>query len=400
MFFNRFVLLFSLLFSISSLEASITGDFDPKLAYDSINDEYLMVYQHISRTYDVVNDTYIYYYHIRGQKLDSEGKPKGIAFDIDNADIATTFRGKPDVYCPNEPGDCLVVWEDNRDSRTTIYGRYIPNVSGLIDTEFLISSGNTNQRYPSVAYGNEYYMVVWEQEEQNGFQVYSAIFKNKLSIPSDRIVHNNTGMTSGRPQPDIEYDPDSKNFVIVFRKKRNTFYEDILAFIHSADSNPVLLLYYNITGSDTTKIDPTLSYNPEKKEMLIAFSELDNIKLQRFGNIGTAPGNIGSVSGSGNLCNAQHLSLEWNDKRKEYLLAMITSCSSQKYECQGMQINAEGVVTPPFLLKKGADHVSVAKGRNEWMVACELFSDKLVSPELKVFKWPVLAYPALYYLLF
>lgn len=396
MLFIRFVVFFSLFFAMSTLQAQKIGNYEPKIAYDSVNDEYLMVYQHVSRAYDYMNDKYIYYYNIRGQKLDAQGNPIGIAYDIDNAVDMTSIRGNPDVYCPDSPGYCLVVWEDSRDQSSTIYGRFIPNSIGLIGNDFPISdSAGANRNHPAVAFGNDYYMVVWDEEKSNSFQAHSNIFKYNQPIPPAQIVHDDTGTFS---QPDIEYDPDSKNFITVFVKMRNTFYEDILAFIHPASSNAVALMYYNITDSNSTRRDPTLAYNTDKKEMLIAFKDVygeHKIGLQRFGNIATFPGNVGAAFDSGPIINSGHPSLSWNEKRKQYLLTVITTPFSVTYDCRGVLISGEWNVGSPFLLKKDAKSTSLSRSHDGWMLVSELFSDLLVSPELEVFKWPQSISPAL-----
>lgn len=376
------------------------GDFNPKLAHISATNQYLMVYEHISKVFDVYSGKYVYYYRIRGQRLDADGKPIGIAFDIDNTPFTTTERRNPDVYCSDSSsGYCLVVWEDGRYSSMAIYGRYIPNTSGLIDSDFLISSGNTDQRFPAVAYGNGYYMVVWEHREQENNQILSTIFQYGHQIPTEEIIHYNT-RTVYEQRPDIEYDPDSKNFVIVFNVESLSLYDDILAFIHPANSNAVLLSYYNIAESDKLKINPILSYNTDKKEMLIAFIARNSVKFQRFGNIGTSPGNVGSVFGIDNLHAPSRISMDWNEDRKEFLLGVVTSLYSQQYDGQGVEISATGDVSGPFLLKKDADHISVSRSQGGWINAYEIYTDTIVGLELEVDRWPPLPLPALYYLLF
>jgi hypothetical protein len=386
---------------IVAIQADRPGNSHPDVAYSAVHNRYMVVYRHVWDIWDQSKGNYVSHHSIEGQWYDANGRKEGYPFTIDNAPDRKTDRDNPTVTCPEEMGYCLIAWEDMRNKNITIYGRYIPNDFGIIDSDFPISNGEANQTQPAVAYGNDYYMVVWNQQDPNGNNVYSNLLRLNQAIPKQKIVDDATGLTNRYASPDITYDPLSRKFITVFLKARNTFFQDVMAFIRPANSDIVLLNYYPVTNTDETRSKPVLDYNPIKQEVMIAFEEggyKNHITLQRFGKIDTDPGNIGNAIILDQWNGPGKPELAWNQNRKEYFLLAIISFSALEYKNKGVFITPEGVASTPQLLSGNGQYIALASGQNNWFIAIEPYTDNEKS--YYVMTWPLFVNPALYYLLF
>ncbi|WP_372770634.1 lamin tail domain-containing protein, partial [Pseudoalteromonas sp.] len=198
--------------------------FNPALAYNKINNEYLLVWEGA--------DTTSSEYEIYGQRIDSvTGKQIGtIDFRISDMGIdgnADFDALRPDVAHNFTNNEYLVVWggEDQANmSEWEIYGQRINGSSGqalgtneLGVNDFRISDmgpENSSDYYgfePAVAYNsfNNEYLVVWEGEDNTLPLIFgeSEIFGQRLSgATAGEIGENDFRISDAGPNGDTAYD--------------------------------------------------------------------------------------------------------------------------------------------------------------------------------------------------
>jgi hypothetical protein len=148
------------------------GADSPEVAYNSTDDEYLVVWRD---TNGVDNNANIY-----GQRVSSNGTLLGIIAIYTGPD---TVPGLPAVTYNSTSNEYLVAWLENRNggSNYDIYGQRVSGSGALLGSDIPISTAPGNQYYPEVAYDNadNEYLVVW-QDDRNGASNYD-IYGQRLS---------------------------------------------------------------------------------------------------------------------------------------------------------------------------------------------------------------------------
>lgn len=114
----------------------------PKVAFDSANGAYLVVWQD-DRS---LNDTDLY-----GQRIGAGGAIVGSNFPVSEA---TGDQANPAVVFDAAKGRFLVVWEDSRSGASDLHARYL-NADGTPGgSDFTVSSAGGDQIAPSAAYNS------------------------------------------------------------------------------------------------------------------------------------------------------------------------------------------------------------------------------------------------------
>jgi hypothetical protein len=120
--------------------------YGPSVAYDSINQGFLVVWQDM-RNSPTVGDIY-------GQMVNANGTSNGANFIICNAN---DNQSGPSVAYDSANQRFLVIWMDRRNSATTgadIYGQFV-NANGSLSGGNLVINGNAgDQRAPCLAYNS------------------------------------------------------------------------------------------------------------------------------------------------------------------------------------------------------------------------------------------------------
>jgi len=176
--------------------------FDPVIAYNSVHDEYLVVWY-----VDVSSVATIF-----GVRVDSQGVPIGTSFvisDPGNAqwDPAVAYDPVNDHY--------LVVWTfdySGDGSDTDILGRFIPwSGPSSSDPVFVVDQALSQQGFPALAYNPQAleFLVVWQDNEETGpYQIFGErIFADgSTALPPWTIVPGpgRRLRTEGRMQPKLQ----------------------------------------------------------------------------------------------------------------------------------------------------------------------------------------------------
>ena len=154
---------------------------DPAVAYNSSNDEYLVVW------WDDW-DRIVTGFNIYGRLIARQGET-----GIKDCPIATApgDQQAPDITYNSTVGEYLVVWQDNRYGDWDIYGRRIADDCTPSDSEFTISRIPERQWYPAVAHDNvhnQYLTVWWDNRDSptSGDDIYGQILADdgRLSGPA------------------------------------------------------------------------------------------------------------------------------------------------------------------------------------------------------------------------
>lgn len=140
-----------------------------------------------------------------GEVLDTEGVP---------VCLANTHQTYPTVAFGGD--QYLVVWQDSRDGNNDIYGARVATDGSVIDSTggFVISDGTGSQESPEISFGDGQYLVVWQDSRAGSFDIYGA------RVTTDAAVLDTAGITINT-DADVQELPaasyDSDNFLVVWR---------------------------------------------------------------------------------------------------------------------------------------------------------------------------------------
>ena len=188
----------------------------PSLAYNSQNDEYLVVWEaESSGTYEVW-----------GRRVASNGLLLGSAFRLSPAGQGSN----PDVAYSSAANEYLVVWEHN----VAIYGQRVSADGALLGSVFSIAAGSSGVSYydqPAIAYGSvaDRYLVTFrftiEGTGSTGIWA-SSIYSNGSLDGSSFLVHDHSE-TLLPEQPDVAYNRSRNEFLVVCQRTYSAGDRDI-----------------------------------------------------------------------------------------------------------------------------------------------------------------------------
>jgi hypothetical protein len=186
----------------------------PSVAYNTLNNEYMLVWSGDKSAYDAVNDEF----EIWGQRLNASlGKMGAAGFRI--SDVGTNADPDRDAYDPSIAyssgnNQYLVVWEgdDYDDNMYDVLGQRL-EANGIAtgSNDFYLSSvsGGTNSNYdalnPAVTYDrvNHEYLVVWQDDVLNVGEF--EIWGQRISASDGSQSGYNTRMSDMGPDGDASY---------------------------------------------------------------------------------------------------------------------------------------------------------------------------------------------------
>jgi hypothetical protein len=139
-------------FRISNNGAT-ADEYSPAVAYDSTDDEFLVVWQ----------DGRSGVFGIYGQRLEAGGPKIGSNFRISRA---PEDESGPAVAFSDTAHQYLVVWEDERNSADRgrdIFGRRVAADGTPLARDFRVcgTAGTGADRFPGITYGDDEYLVAW-----------------------------------------------------------------------------------------------------------------------------------------------------------------------------------------------------------------------------------------------
>lgn len=182
-----------------------TDDYHAALAYNSDEQEFLVVWSHQGDIY--------------GQRYDWQGVPLSQNFAISTA---PNGKNRPAVdYCPNT-GSYLVVWDDYRNSTDReVYGQRVAANGTLLDNpdpdvNFPVYTGAGDQRHVDLGFDGTSYLVVWQGDQDGFLQIYGR------SVACDGTVAPTVHTISGsgsvdRQAPAVAHNAAQDEYQVVFQ---------------------------------------------------------------------------------------------------------------------------------------------------------------------------------------
>lgn len=183
----------------------------PALAYDPVNQRYLVVWHH-----DPSIDSDVY-----GRLISADG----MTFLTDPFVIcdAADMQNHPAVAFNENDQQYLVVWSDSRNVDWDIYGRMV-TADGTPDPEFCfpISQATDQQYRPDVAWdaGAGEFIVVWEDDRGGALDIYAQIVEadKTLALSPELVVISEVDTQEG---PAVAFDGGSGQFLVTWADYRS-----------------------------------------------------------------------------------------------------------------------------------------------------------------------------------
>ena len=191
------------------IQVDITGPTKqsyPEVAYNSINNEYLVVYQSEKSVGGALE--------IRGRRVSAAGSLLGGSMSI--ASLGKSRR-RPDVaYNPSRNQYLVVYTYDYSTSDHDIYGRRVTNDLGWLGDELIVWDTARDQHGAKVANAGDEYLVVWHDGNQttvNDFDIVGRRVQGNGSISS---VAFNIAADGARNRfwPDVAFAPGRLYMVV------------------------------------------------------------------------------------------------------------------------------------------------------------------------------------------
>lgn len=106
---------------------------------------------------------------IYGQIVDTSGALVGSEIAISTEQHS---QGSPAVAWDGI--NYFIVWRDSRNGGRDIYGQMVTPSGELIDTNFSVSTADSQQRYLAVVFNNTNYLVVWDDDRNGNWDIYGT----------------------------------------------------------------------------------------------------------------------------------------------------------------------------------------------------------------------------------
>jgi hypothetical protein len=341
--------------------ATPPGDYVNDIAYDSVNNRYLIVFTNVY--FDVAeNDQFDIY----AQLLNCNGTPYSSPFAI----CAAAY----DQYHPRvafDPGNkrYLVVWYDQRNTflSTTagdIYGRLVNADDGsLYGNEIVISNAGNEQLYPDVAYSpdSQKYLVTWmdRRDFDNGApgDVYGQIVDHNGTLygPTSDVnfvISSGSGGTQFFPavMPVIAYDSQENRFLVIWNDYQNalTTGVEIHGQLVSASGS---LIDNNTLVSDTADANSiSIAYSHYNQKFLVAWWQWSSTTMNDiFGQLVNTDGTpYGSYFPISDQADRQYdPSIAYDTANKRYLVTFWDERdrSTSGINIYGQYVNYDGTLS-------------------------------------------------------
>jgi len=205
-------------------------------------------------------------YDIYGARIDTSGvvlDTSGIAISI-----ATGSQYYPSVAFDNT--NYLVVWEDRRNGSTPdVYGARVDTSGLVLDTSGIaISTATGSQYYPSVAFDGTNYLVVWQDSRNSGsgYDIYGA------RVDTSGIILDPEGIAISTAQGQQRYPVanfDGTNYLVVWQDSRSNYTWDIYGAKVSTSGE--VLDTYVVSTQTGNQLAPALARG-NANEILVTYS--------------------------------------------------------------------------------------------------------------------------------
>jgi len=173
----------------------------------------------------------------------------------------------------------FVAWYRKTDSGFDIYGARITKEGHVIDeVPIPICTAGDDQMFPSVAWGGENFLVVW-QDRRSGtrWDIYGARV-NPEADPKEAVLDpDGTPIAVGKSSYD-QVSPvlsfDGENFLVVWRGKKNSKIWNIyFSMVSSKDGKPIDEKPIALKPSSKNQASPAVSFNRDFAQYFVVWQE-------------------------------------------------------------------------------------------------------------------------------
>lgn len=260
----------SLFGSSIDLTDTDTYQYNPSSAFDPYYERYLVVWQDSRNSATSGVDIY-------GALVDKDGNVMTVGYAANFSISTASFtQSNPAVAYDSDNRRFLVVWQDSRNGDSDIYGQLVNADGSKRGSNFVISNQNDEQATPAVVYDkkNNRYLVVWDDDRNGNSDIYGQLVNEYGSLygtssNANFIVSANTS---------LEYDP-----CVIFDHAQECFlvvWTDYLS--GSRTKTDIYGVYVNPTGSlaapafavwESTdyEVTPSAAYNSICGSSMVAF---------------------------------------------------------------------------------------------------------------------------------
>ena len=322
------------------ISKSNTSAFNPSVAYDSVNKRFLVAWGDYGTGADM---------SIHGQLIDIKGKPYGKNMVISNAPngrffIATAYDSSNQRF--------LVVWHDTRSGSDEIYGQIV-NADGTLfgtapDANLPISVG-TGAAVPSVAFDsvNHRYLVAFAIGSTPGTgdilgqMVGSAGEITETAFPI-------CDAAGDQYSPSVAFDPNGADsrFLVAWEDNRGID-ADIYGQVIDA-SGTFTTSAFVISGASDYQVDPSVAADTANHRFMVAWMDFRNPGglADIYGQLVTAGGTLSGDNFPVNLDGGSqgYACVAWNSVDHSFLTTFTTNDA-------GVQEIAFGLVVPTTKVK-------------------------------------------------
>ncbi len=216
---------------------------DPAVAYNSAQDEYLVVW------WDD-RDRVMTGYNVYGRLIAGNGGAG--ASDCPIITVASDQQ-YPDVTYNSTAGEYLVVWQDHRHGDWDIYGRRISDDCTQPDNDFPVSRVPSRQWYPAVAYNsiaNQYLTVWWDSRnsQTTGEDIYGQIVSQSGALLKDNFPISIAAGFQGHP--DVVCNIANNEYLTTWADNRNSVSTGFDIYAQRVSSQGELLDSQGNPGAD------------------------------------------------------------------------------------------------------------------------------------------------------
>jgi len=308
-------------------------DYAPAVAWNATANEYLVVWQDYRNQLASGADIY-------GRRVDAAGNPKGNDFRISGAG-ATGDESAPAVAWNAAKNQYLVVWADDRDGTSAVYGRRLRAKGGRIGEDFPIpSSAWDHALNPDLIWNavRREYFVVWE-DWRSGFNAYGRrVRANGTPVGNDlRISASGAKAFS----PAVAWDPNANRYLVVWEDGRQQVGRGLDVYgarVNAKATKAGPERRYSGPGAVEDDLDPAVAFSATSGRFLVVWEDHRNVGAvasrtdiygRRLAATGAPAGADFRISDAGALVDKETPALAWNDDADEYLAVWGDNRSSQ-----------------------------------------------------------------------
>jgi hypothetical protein len=303
---------------------------NPKVAYSSRTHQHLLVWQ------DARHGTNIYV-----RLMNTDGTPAGADFALTSV---PSGQSNPAVAYNSESNEFLVTWQDTRNGNYDIYGQRVSATGTLIAGAFVISNASSHQINPAVAYNSEAneFLVTWQDIRSGNYDIYGQRVDATGTLTAGAFIISNA--PGYQINPEIAYNSESKEFLVAWQDPRNGN-DDIYGQRVDA-SGSLTAGNFVISNASSYQTSPSVAYNSQSKEFLIAWQDMRSGNLDIYGQRVDAAGSL--TAGNFVISNASRTqanpAIAYNSASNEFLVAWQDDRNGDA-DIYGQWVDATGTLT-------------------------------------------------------